>query len=160
MISIIAAVATNGVIGYRNGMPWHISADLKRFKRLTLGHTVVMGRKTYESLGSPLPDRLNVVISRNTGLSIEGVTVVDSIDRAVAMCAPSDELFIIGGGQIYRQCMEIADRLYITVVEQNPVGDILFPHIDSSQWQQVCREDHGTYSFVDYVRNRADSGKV
>lgn len=160
MISIIAAVATNGVIGYRNGMPWHISADLKRFKRLTIGHTVVMGRKTYESLGSPLPDRLNVVISRNTGLSIEGVTVVDSIDRAVAMCAPSDELFIIGGGQIYRQCMEIADRLYITVVEQNPVGDTLFPHIDSSQWQQVSREDHGTYSFVDYVRNRADSGKV
>ena len=159
MISIIVAVAENGVIGSGNQMPWHISEDLKRFKAITTGHPVVMGRKTFESLGRPLPNRTNVVITRNPDYKAEGAEVVGSLEEAVAMFPASEEVFIIGGGEIYRQSMGIADRLYITRVARDFEGDTVFPDIDESEWRITCREHHQNgekfphpFTFIDYQR--------
>lgn len=151
MINIIVAVAQNGVIGCHNRLIWHISEDLKRFKALTTGHPVVMGRKTYESIGRALPNRRNIVISRNTELKIEGVEVVDSLEKAIAMCGAED-LFVIGGGEIYRAALPIADRLYLTQVAQSPDGDTFFPEINSGQWREVACHKYEGYQFIDYVR--------
>lgn len=137
MISIIVAVASNGIIGNRNSLIWHISEDLKNFKRLTTGHPVVMGRKTYESLGRPLPNRTNVVISRQEGLQIEGCRVVHSLKEAVGMFPADEEVFVIGGGQIYREALDVADRLYITWVEHPYEGDTRFPEWREEEWTLV-----------------------
>lgn len=152
MINIIVAVAKNGVIGCHNRLIWHISQDLKRFKRLTTGNTVVMGRKTFDSIGSPLPNRVNVVVSRAKKFSVEGITVVDSLDEALKC---GGEIFIIGGGEIYKQTLPLADKLYVTEVDQSPVGDTYFPAIDPKQWKEVSREQWDGYSFVDYERTSA-----
>lgn len=146
------AVAENGVIGCANRLIWHISDDLKRFKRLTTGHGVIMGRKTYDSIGRPLPNRHNVVVTRSEGLHIDGVTVVHSLQQALGLFASAEEVFVIGGGEIYRHAMVVADRLYVTRVKGSPVGDTMFPEIDPLQWREVAREDHGEYSFVNYER--------
>ena len=116
MISIIVAVAKNGTIGDKNALLWHISEDLRNFKRITSGHPVIMGRKTFESLGRPLPNRTNVVISRTT-THIEGCTVVDSLEKAIALFPTDEEVFIIGGAQIYAQALSLADKFYLTKVE-------------------------------------------
>ena len=139
MISIIVAVAQNGTIGDKNSLLWHISEDLKFFKRTTSGHPVIMGRKTYDSLGRPLPNRTNVVISR-TAEHIEGCTIARSLEEAIALFPQEEEIFIIGGAQIYALALEIADRLYITRVEHPYQGDTSFPEWDSSQWQLTGRE--------------------
>ena len=152
MISIIVAVADNGVIGCANKLIWHLSDDLKRFKRLTTGHPVVMGRKTFDSIGRPLPNRVNIVISRDKSLDIEDVVVVNSIDGAVGLFGTDEEIFIIGGGEIYRQSMPLADKLYLTLVHQTPEGDTYFPEIDHRQWKEVFREVHKGYEFVDFIR--------
>lgn len=152
MISIIVAVADNGVIGCANKLIWHLSDDLKRFKRLTTGHPVVMGRKTFDSIGRPLPNRVNIVISRDKSLDIEDVVVVNSIDGAVGLFGADEEIFIIGGGEIYRQSMPLADKLYLTLVHQTPEGDTYFPEIDHGQWKEVFREVHQGYEFVDFIR--------
>lgn len=139
MISIIVAVAENGVIGDKNSLLWHIAEDMRFFKRTTSGHPVVMGRKTYESLGRPLPNRTNVVISR-TLAEIEGCTVVRSLEEAVAMFSEDEEVFIIGGAQIYALALEVADRFYLTRVGHSYEGDTSFPEWDTKQWRLLSRE--------------------
>lgn len=161
MISIIVAVAANGVIGSGNRMPWHIPEDLKRFKAITTGHPVVMGRKTFESLGRPLPNRTNVVITRNRDYRAEGATVVGSLYEALALFGQDEEIFIIGGGEIYKQAMEIAEKLYITRIRHEFDGDTYFPDIDGDKWSATYCETHQRgekfphpFEFVDYRRNK------
>ena len=142
MISIIVAVAKNGVIGDKNSLLWHLREDMIHFRTTTSGHPVVMGRKTYDSIGRPLPKRTNVVITRDTNLAIEGCTVVHSLEEAVAMFDKSEEVFIIGGAQIYKQALPIADRIYLTVIDKEYEGDTSFPEIDYSAWNEISREEH------------------
>lgn len=139
MISIIVAVAANGVIGDNNSLLWHISEDLRNFKRITSGHPVVMGRKTFESLGRPLPNRTNVVVSR-TVTEIEGCRVAASLDEAIAMFPENEEVFIIGGAQIYAQALDAADKIYLTRVEHDYEGDTSFPEWDATRWRLTSRE--------------------
>lgn len=160
MISVIVAVAKNGTIGDKNTLLWHISEDLRNFKRITSGHPVIMGRKTFESLGRPLPNRTNVVISRTTQ-DIDGCTVVDSLEKAIALFSPEEEVFIIGGAQIYAQAMPIADKFYLTVVEHDYEGDTSFPEWDTAQWRLVSEESFPCgekyphpFSFREYHRIR------
>ena len=136
MISVIVAVAENGTIGDNNTLLWHITEDMKRFRQLTTGHPVVMGRKTYDSLGRPLPNRRNVVISRQD-LAIEGCEVVHSLEEALALFQAEEEVFIIGGAQIYAEAMPVADRFYLTVVEHPYEGDTLFPAWNPLDWRLV-----------------------
>lgn len=142
MISIIVAVANGGVIGGDNSLLWHISEDLRMFKRVTSGHPVIMGRRTFESLGRPLPNRTNVVITRNPDFAAEGVAVARSLEDAVGMFASDEEVFVIGGGEIYRQAMPIADRFYLTRVYADYAGDTLFPGWDASEWEILSSEYH------------------
>ena len=142
MISIIVAVAKNGVIGDKNTLLWHLREDMIHFRTTTSGHPVVMGRKTYDSIGRPLPKRTNVVITRDTNLAIEGCTVVHSLDEAVAMFDKSEEVFIIGGAQIYAQALAVADRIYLTVIDKEYEGDTSFPEIDYSAWKEISREEY------------------
>lgn len=142
-VSLIAAMASNRVIGRDNRLPWHLSADLQRFKRLTMGHTLVMGRKTFESIGRPLPGRSTVVVTRQEGYAPQGVRVVHSVEEALAASQGDGEVFIAGGGDIFQQTLPVADRLYLTIIEEAFPGDAYFPEYDQSQWQLVDREDHG-----------------
>lgn len=139
MISIIAAVAENGVIGDKNALLWHISEDLKYFKTVTSGHPVVMGRKTWESLGRPLPNRTNVVVTRQA-LAFEGARTVHSLAEAVALFPENEEVFVIGGAQIYAEALTAADRLYLTRVGHSYEGDARFPEWDESAWRLVRGE--------------------
>lgn len=139
MISIIVAVARNGVIGDKNALLWHISEDLRNFKRVTTGHPVVMGRNTFLSLGRPLPGRTNVVVSRTVD-QIEGCRVVHSLEEAFAMFPAGEEVFVIGGAQIYARALDVADRLYLTRVEHDYEGDTSFPEWDRTQWRLVSSE--------------------
>lgn len=138
MVSIIVAIAKNGIIGDKNSLLWHISEDMRFFRETTSGHPVIMGRKTYDSLGRPLPKRTNVVISRTTK-HIEGCTVVGSLEEAIALFPKEEEVFIIGGAQIYALAMEVADRLYLTRVEHDYQGDTSFPEWDESKWKLISR---------------------
>lgn len=138
MVSIIVAIAKNGIIGDKNSLLWHISEDMRFFRETTSGHPVIMGRKTYDSLGRPLPKRTNVVISRTTK-HIEGCTVVSSLEEAIALFPKEEEVFIIGGAQIYALAMEVADRLYLTRVEHDYQGDTSFPEWDESKWKLISR---------------------
>ena len=138
MVSIIVAIAKNGIIGDKNSLLWHISEDMHFFRETTSGHPVIMGRKTYDSLGRPLPKRTNVVISRTTK-HIEGCTVVGSLEEAIALFPKEEEVFIIGGAQIYALAMEVADRLYLTRVEHDYQGDTSFPEWDESKWKLISR---------------------
>ena len=161
MISMIVAVDRNGVIGHANDLIWHISEDLRRFKAITTGHPVIMGRKTFESIGRPLPGRTNVVISRNENFRPEGCLVVDSFEKAVAMFPPDEEAFVIGGAQVYAQALPIADRLYLTEIEADYEGDTRFPDWDRSAWTLSSehrfprgeRFEH-PFAFLDFVRKR------
>lgn len=139
MISVIVAVAENGTIGDNNTLLWHITEDMKRFRQLTTGHPVVMGRKTYDSLGRPLPNRRNVVISRQD-LAIEGCEVAHSLEEALALFQAEEEVFIIGGAQIYAEAMPMADRFYLTVVEHPYEGDTVFPAWNPLDWQLIEME--------------------
>lgn len=161
MISVIVAVAENGIIGGGNSLLWHISEDLQRFKKITSGHPVIMGRKTFESLGRPLPNRHNVVITRQKDYAPAGVTVVSSLEQALALFADTEEVFITGGGEIYAQAMGIADRLYLTTVMHDYEGDTHFPEWDRAQWTQVMREYNECgknfpypFEYTDWVRKR------
>ena len=160
MLNIIAAVAENGVIGDNNSLLWHISEDLRNFKRITSGHPVIMGRKTFESLGRPLPNRTNVVITHGNML-FDGCTTVHSLDEAVAMFTADEEVFVIGGAQIYAQALPVADRFYLTRVGRAYEGDTIFPEWDESQWRLVAQEhfDRGEtfdapFTFCLYERTR------
>jgi dihydrofolate reductase len=148
-IILIAAVADNGVIGNAGKIPWHISEDLRRFKRLTMGHPVIMGRKTYESLGKPLPGRRNIVLTR--GIPISGIECFADLDTAINAC-PGNTIFIIGGAELYRQVLPLADALFLTLVHQSPDGDTKFPDFDRRAWSEISREEGPGYSFVEYRR--------
>ncbi len=139
-ISLIAALAKNRVIGANNTLPWRLPEDLKRFKALTMGHPIIMGRKTYESIGRALPGRLNIVVTRNADFTAAGCTVVDSPAAAVAACIGVDEAFVIGGAELYRAWMDSADRMYLTEIDQNFAGDAWFPEFDRARWKETARE--------------------
>lgn len=157
-LSIIVAISSNRVIGCENRLLWHISEDLKRFKSLTSGHTVIMGRKTYESIGRSLPNRRNIVISRNVDLAYEACEVVSSLEEAMKATSAEDEVFVIGGGEIYRLAMDKASRIYLTIVNKEYEGDTFFPEIDTSKWEKVSEENYSRgekyeypYSFCNYI---------
>ena len=157
-LALIAAVASNGVIGSDNALPWRLPEDLKRFKALTLGHPVIMGRKTFESIGRPLPGRRNLVITRNAGYRAEGCEVLASLGAALAACAGgTDEVFVIGGAQIYTEALPLAQRLYLTEIRRDFPGDARFPAWRSDRWKEVAREkcsgeDGLQYDFAVYDR--------
>ncbi|MGB7288446.1 MAG: dihydrofolate reductase [Salaquimonas sp.] len=146
IISIIVAIAQNGVIGAKGGLPWRLSSDLKRFKRDTMGKPIIMGRKTYESIGKALPGRPNIVVSRDKNYRAEGADVVASLNDAFvladakARCGGVGEVCLIGGGQLYNEGLAFADRLYVTHVMAEPDGDTFFPEIDPFNWNPVSRE--------------------
>jgi len=160
MISIIVAVSEDMGIGKDNELLWHISEDLKRFKRLTSGNTVIMGKKTWESLPHrPLPGRKNIVLTDIPGEKIEGSVTVYSIEDALSKCEKGENIFVIGGGSVYRQFMPLADRLYITHVKRSGPADIYFPEIDPDIWKVIQQEEFNasedgdiSYSYVIYVR--------
>ncbi len=139
IVSIIVAVAKNGVIGVGGDLPWHLSEDLKYFKAVTMGKPIVMGRKTFDSIGRPLPGRRNIVISRNEKLHLEGAEVVSSLSDAIALVGGVEEVMIIGGAQIYAHALLQADRVYLTEVDMKPKGDAYFSAINPDDWQEVSR---------------------
>ncbi|MAR99860.1 MAG: diacylglycerol kinase [Nitrosomonadales bacterium] len=156
-VSIIVAMSRNSVIGFKNQLPWYISEDLKNFKKTTLNHTVIMGRRTYDSIGKPLKDRQNIVITRNTLLRISGVEVVNSLEEAISMVKKPNEVFIIGGEQIYQSALPLATHLYITRVHGDFDGDAFFPNYDQNEWKIIAREDLISeeklkFSFLRYER--------
>ncbi|RRB00036.1 dihydrofolate reductase [Larkinella rosea] len=144
LISLIAAVAENGVIGQDNDLVWHLPDDFKYFKQTTSAHPILMGRKTFESLGKPLPNRLNVVITRNPAFQPEGAVVVDSLEKAIEEARKTGiaEAFVIGGAEIYRQAIGSADRLYLTEVKASYEGDARFPDFDKTGWREISRRPH------------------
>ncbi|TWD79338.1 dihydrofolate reductase [Kribbella amoyensis] len=150
-VVLIAAVGRNGVIGRDNDLPWRIPADLQHFKRLTLGHTLVMGRKTYDSIGRPLPGRRTVVVTRQPDWSVPGVAVAHDLATALTV-ADGNDIYVAGGGEIYRQALASADRLELTEVDQAPDGDVTFPSIDPADWTETARDAHDGFSFVTYHR--------
>ena len=163
MISLIVAIAHDNVIGRSNDLPWYLPADLKHFKTMTTGHTVIMGHKTYDSiatrLGGPLPDRHNVIVTRNEDLIVPGATVAHSLEVALAE-NENGEVFVIGGAEIYAQSLPHADKLYVTEVDADIIGgDTFFPAIDPTMWRETSREAHSKddrneydYAFVTYER--------
>ena len=152
-IVIIAAVARNGVIGVEGGLPWRIPEDMARFKELTMGDVLIMGRATFESIGRPLPGRTNVVLTRREGWEPEGVTVASSLDEALALEDARDrDVYIAGGAEVYRAALSFADRMELTEVDDEPEGDTYFPSVDWTEWVEVFRDDRGRLSFVTYER--------
>lgn len=164
-IAMIWAMAENRVIGRDNKLPWYLPNDLKYFKQVTSGKPVIMGRKTYDSIGRPLPNRTNIIITRDTGFTAEGCQVVHSLDDALAVAQAQgvvnggDEVIVMGGAQIYAEALPRVDRLYVTLVHAEVAGDAVFPAIDFAGWQQQSREDFAAegpnpydYSFIIYDR--------
>lgn len=141
-VTIIAAVAANGVIGRDNALPWRLPEDLRRFKRLTTGHVVVMGRKTFESLGRPLPGRRNIVVSRNPQYRPAGAEVAADLFAALRLAADEAEVFVIGGGEVFREALRLADRLELTLVEAEVEGDTTFPPVDEAEWSLAAESTH------------------
>lgn len=163
-LSILVAMARNRTIGMDNTLPWRCPEDLKRFKALTMGHAIVMGRKTYDSIGRPLPGRTTIVVTRNAHLRIEGCTVVHSLEEAIAACPAGEEAFIVGGAELYAQALARVDTLHITEIAQDVEGDAHFPEFDRSHWLEVAREPHHQdmpqpldYAFVTLRRKDAPS---
>ena len=130
-------MAKNRVIGAGNAIPWHLPEELKRFKRITLGHHIIMGRKTWESIGRLLPGRTTVIVTRNQDYAAPGAKVAHTLDTAIALCAGDSEIFVIGGGELYRAALPKADRLYLTVVDAEPAGDTRMPDFDDAHWKIV-----------------------
>ena len=164
-ISLIVAVADNGVIGRNGDLPWHVPADLKHFKTVTMGKPLIMGRKTFESIGKPLPGRTMIIITRDSSYQAEGITVSDNWDGAIAAAratlgnADDSEVMVIGGAEIYALAFPHADRLYLTEIHETIEGDTVFPEFDRTQWRETAREDHESegsngpaFSFVSLER--------
>jgi len=159
MITIIAAVASNNALGKDNQLIWHLPADLKRFKKVTLGHHIIMGRKTFESLGKPLPKRTTIIITRNKDYKQEGCIVVNSLQQAIEAAKADENPYILGGAEIYKQAIKIADKLDLTLVDQSFEADVFFPEIDFTIWREATREDfkadennNYNFSFITYLR--------
>jgi dihydrofolate reductase len=140
-LSLIVARASNGVIGKDNQLPWRLPADLKYFKAVTMGKPIVMGRKTFESIGRPLPGRQNIVVSRNPDFMSDGITVVHSVEAAIAAANEAAEIMLIGGTELYTLSLSLADKVYLTEIHQDFDGDARFPNLDS-QWKEISRDDH------------------
>ena len=162
-ISIIVAVDRNRLIGRDNRLPWHLSADLKRFKRITMGKPIIMGRRTHESIGKPLPGRTNIVVSANPAYQAPGCVVAQSLSAAIDAAGDADEIMIVGGARLYEQAMPLADRIYLTEVEASFTGDTWFPPIDWGVWQEKQRDAHGAdennphpFAFVLLERKNGD----
>jgi dihydrofolate reductase len=161
-LSLVAAIARGGVIGRENAIPWRLREDMERFRELTMGHPVVMGRRTWESLPDrfrPLPGRRNVVVTRNRGWSAEGAERADSLDEALRLLAEEPQVFVGGGGELYAAALPLADELLLTEIDADIEGDTFFPKFDPDEWVEVGREprvaENGTsFSFVRYVRRR------
>ncbi|KAB1073898.1 dihydrofolate reductase [Methylobacterium planeticum] len=158
-ITLVAAVAQNGVIGRDNGLVWRLRSDLKRFKALTMGKPILMGRKTFASLGRPLPGRHNIVLTRDPGFRAPDITLVHAWDEALAAAGPAEELMVVGGAEIYALALAGADRIHLTEVEGRPEGDTYFPAFDRAAFREVAREAHNpsehderAFSFVELVR--------
>ena len=161
MIIIIAAIGLNNELGKDNDLIWHLPADLKRFKKVTSGHAIIMGRNTFESIGKPLPNRRSIIITRNTSYKKEGCDVVHSLEEAINLIKDQKNAFIIGGAQIYKEAIEkqLVDQLDITKVHQNFEADVFFPTIDQSVWEKISEEtflpddkNQYTYSFISYKK--------
>ena len=154
-VTLVAAIARNGVIGADGGIPWHLPDDQRRFKELTIGHVLVMGRVTYESIGRPLPGRTTVVVTRSAGWGAgdDGVLVAPSVTEALALAATVDEeVFVVGGTRVYEEALPVADRLELTWVDAEPEGDAWFPAVDWAAWREVARDEHEGWSGVSYAR--------
>ena len=158
-VTLILARARNGVIGAKGGLPWHLPEDLAFFKRTTMGHPIVMGRKTWESIGRPLPGRRSVVVTRERGYSAMGAEVVHSLDEAIALCCTAEEIFVIGGAHLYADALPRADRLLLTEIHADFEGDTFLPAPYASDWIEASREPHPAtasrnfaFDFVDYRR--------
>ncbi|WP_111706369.1 dihydrofolate reductase [Lutibacter citreus] len=159
MITIIAAIANNNALGKDNKLIWHLPADLKRFKKTTSNHHIIMGRKTFESLGKPLPNRVNIVITRNKNYIAEGCLVVNSLTDAIEAAKADENPYILGGAEIYKQALEVADKLDLTFVHHTFEADVFFPEIDMDIWEEKSREFYNAddknafaFSFVTYLR--------
>ena len=161
MITIIAAIGLNNELGKDNDLIWHLPADLRRFKKVTSGHTIVMGRKTFESIGKPLPNRRSILITRNTSYHKDGCEIVHSLEDAIKLIQDQEHAFIIGGAQIYREAIEkkLVDQLDITKVHQNFDADVFFPTLELSSWEEISEEtflpddkNKYTYSFLSYKK--------
>ena len=150
-VTLLAAVARNGVIGRGGGLPWHLPADLAHFKRTTMGHTIVMGRRTYDSIGSPLPGRVTVVVTRRPAWRVDGFSSAASLEQALAL-ATGDEVFVVGGGQLYREAMPLADRILLSEVPDSPDGDTWFPDVDPAVWHETGRTPAKGFDIVTYER--------
>lgn len=141
-ISIIVAMSENGIIGRDDDLPWHLSADLQKFKQITMGHHIVMGRKTYESINRLLPGRTTVIITRQQDYEIDGAVILNDLESVHGLADADNELFIIGGGQIYQAALDLADKLYITRVHASVDGDTVFPELNWEHWELESRDDH------------------
>ncbi len=158
-ISIIVALSENNVVGINNQLPWHLSADLKRVKALTMGHHLIMGRKTFESIGRPLPGRTNVIITRNKNFKAEGCVTVSSLTEALERSKDDSEVFIFGGGEIFREGLPKVTKIYMTRIHRDFEGDTHFPELNSNDWKEISRQDFNAdeknnynYSFIDLER--------
>ena len=153
-VYLVAAVAANGIIGARGKLPWHIPEELKHFKKLTLGHPVIMGRRTWESLKGPLPQRENIVVTRTPGYEASGAAVANSLDAALALCAGEPVAFVIGGTQLFQDSLPIADGMVLTEIHRDYEGDTWFPKWERAHWKESQREAHTAENGVrfDFVR--------
>ncbi len=161
-LSILVAMASNRTIGVNNSLPWRCPEDIKRFKALTMGHHMIMGRKTFDSIGKPLPGRTTVVVTHNREIKIDGCIIAHSLQDAIAACAGDENPFIVGGAELYAQALPLADTLYITEIHQDISGDAHFPEFNRSEWQEVSREARQQelpqpliFDFVTYRRTQA-----
>ncbi|QNM85609.1 dihydrofolate reductase [Polaribacter pectinis] len=168
MITIIAAIAKNNALGKDNDLIWHLPADLKRFKKITSGHSILMGRNTFESIGKPLPNRTSIIITRNKNYFKDGCLIAHSIEEALELASDEKEIFIIGGAQIYKEAMQknLVDQLDITIVHEEFDADAFFPIIDST-WKEISREDFKAdeknkfdFSFVSYQKKSSNSSRI
>lgn len=157
-ITIIVAMARNRVIGAHNQIPWHLPDDLKMFKRLTMGHHIVMGRKTYESIGRLLPGRTTVVVTRQRDYAVPGAIIADSLHDAINAAARDGEIFVIGGAELFREALPIADRMHLSLVDAEPKGDTWMPDFDAALWSEVASEEKPGYRYVVLERNRTAEG--
>ncbi len=162
-VSLIVAMSKTGVIGDRGRIPWHLPAELQRFKHITMGHHIVMGRKTWESIGRLLPGRRSVIVSRNPDYAVPGAIVADSLRAAIAICLYDEEIFVIGGAELFREALPVAERLYLTVVDAELPGDTVMPEIDFHEWQAteteaIPADDRNPYPFrfTRYERRHED----
>ncbi|CAM4371929.1 MAG: IS1595 family transposase ISSsu9 [Legionellaceae bacterium] len=158
-LSIIAALAKQNVIGYQNKLPWHLPADLRHFKELTRGKPIIMGRKTYESIGKPLPERLNIIITRDTSYKAEGCLIAHSFNEAIELTRDTAEIMVIGGTEIFRHALPLAQKLYLTFIDADIEGDVFFPQWSIDEWNELQRETFNPneknpypYSFVTFER--------